>query len=199
MDRVGQHFPRAADTILLVPFQHRILGIGIRLLHRGTVAQQPRFAFLDGDSEQRSRARGARLQHIKQFSFERDAIPVVRIDDDNDRSRRRKAPSVSPQDPWKMVEQKPFLPVWSAVQILRDTPKPLVRVKIPGMGRVVRAENFLQQTFEGDASRLILGQNFEVHAFPLGMTYLKIPPGRHSRGSGNPGDGYLLARSLPPA
>ena len=77
MDRAGQHFPRAADAVLLVTVQDRILGVRIGALHRGTIAQQPRFAFLDGDSEQRSRARCARRQHGEQFSFERDAIPLV--------------------------------------------------------------------------------------------------------------------------
>ena len=171
MDRVREHFPRAADAVLYVSVQHRILRTGIGCLHRVAIAQQPRLAFLDGNPEQRPRARIARIQHVEQFPLECHAVPAVQIyhyDDRGGKSDVVEAPSVALQYLRQSIQKDSFLRVRDAAQILRYAADALVAMDLPRMHRSVRAEDFSHDAVERNASRFVFDQNFKMHEFISG-------------------------------
>ena len=166
MDGIRENFPRAADAVLHVPVQNGILCAGIGRLDRGTISQQPRFAFLNGNPEQRSRTRPARIQHVKQLLLECPAIPGVQVHNDDNRGRLAETLETSPvclQERWQSIQKNPFLAVRDTAQILRDATKTFVGMYFPGMNRPVCTENLFQNTVKRNAPRPVLNQHFKMH------------------------------------
>ena len=83
MDGVRQDLPCTANAVLRVAVQNPVPGTGICRPYSVSVSQKPRFAFLDGDPEQRVGLRIAVAQDIEQLTLERDAVPVIKVHHDD--------------------------------------------------------------------------------------------------------------------